>query len=67
MESQRMDIGSPGEEKAYPIQYSGLENSMECIGYGVANSWTRLSDFHFGDLKEKHFYLFLKCILFKYS
>ena len=26
-----------------------------------------LSDFHFGDLKEKHFYLFLKCILFKNS
>ena len=37
----------PGEEKSYPLQYSGLENSMDCIVYGVAKSWTRLSDFHF--------------------
>ena len=22
---------SPGEEKVYPLQYSGLENSMDCI------------------------------------
>ena len=22
---------SPGEEKGYPLQYSGLENSMDCI------------------------------------
>ena len=22
---------SPGEEKCYPLQYSGLENSMDCI------------------------------------
>ena len=33
--------------KAYPLQHSGLENSMECIGHGVAKSQTRLSDFHF--------------------
>ena len=26
----------------YPIQYSGLENSMDCIVHGVANSQTRL-------------------------
>ena len=38
---------SPGEGKGYPLQYSGLENSMDCIVYGVAKSWTRLSDFHF--------------------
>ena len=31
----------------YPLQYSGLENSMDCIVYGVAKSQTRLSDFHF--------------------
>ena len=37
---------SPGEEKGYPLQYSGLENSMDCIVHGVAKSWTRLSDFH---------------------
>ena len=22
---------SPGEEKGYPLQYSGLENSMDCV------------------------------------
>ena len=36
---------SPGEGKGYPLQYSGLENSMDCIVYGVAKSWTRLSNF----------------------
>ena len=30
----------------HPLQYSGLENSMDCIFTGVANSWTWLSDFH---------------------
>ena len=35
---------SPGEGKGYPLQYSGLENFME---YGVAKSWTWLSNFHF--------------------
>ena len=39
--------GSPGEGKGYPLQYSGLENSMECIIHGVTKGWTRLSDFHF--------------------
>ena len=38
---------SPGEGKGYPLQYSGLENSMDSIVHGVANSQTRLSDFHF--------------------
>ena len=27
---------SPGEGKGYPLQYSGLENSMECIVHGAA-------------------------------
>ena len=39
--------GSPGEENSYPLQYSGLENSMDCIVHGVAKSSTRLRDFHF--------------------
>ena len=40
------DLGSiPGEGKGYPLQYSGLENSMDCIVHGVAysgleNPWT---------------------------
>ena len=33
--------------KAYPLQYSGQENSMDCIVHGVAQSWTRQSDFNF--------------------
>ena len=27
---------SPGEGKCYPLQYSGLGNSMDCIVHGVA-------------------------------
>ena len=39
--------GYPGEGKGYPFQYSGLENSMDCIVHGVGNRWPRLSYFHF--------------------
>ena len=38
---------SPGEGKGNPLQYSGLENSVDCIVHGVTKSWTRLRDFHF--------------------
>ena len=38
---------SPEEGKDYPLQYSGLENSKECIVHGVAKSQTLLSNFHF--------------------
>ena len=38
---------SAGEGKGYPLQYSGLENSMGCIVHGVIKSQTRLGDFHF--------------------
>ena len=31
---------SPREGKGYPVQYSGLENSMDCIVHGVAKSLT---------------------------
>ena len=31
---------SPGERKGYPLQYSGLENSVDCIVHGVAKSQT---------------------------
>ena len=48
------DLGSipglgryPGEWNSYPLQYSGLENSMDYIVHGVAKSRTRLSNFHF--------------------
>ena len=58
---------SPGEGKGYPLQYSGLENSMDCMVHRVTKSWTQQSDFHFtskgmivleqermGDLTESH-------------
>ena len=38
---------SPGDGKGNPLQYSGLANSMDCIGHGVSKSQTRLNDFHF--------------------
>ena len=38
---------SPGEGKGYLLQYSGLENSMDCIVHGVAKSWTLVSNFSF--------------------
>ena len=31
---------SPGEVIGYPLQYSGLENSMDCIVLAVAKSQT---------------------------
>ena len=31
---------SAGEEEAYPLQYSSLENSMDYIVHGVAKSGT---------------------------
>ena len=38
---------SSGEGIGYPLQYSGLENSMDCIVRGVATSWTWLTNFDF--------------------
>ena len=38
---------SPGDGKGYPLQYSGLENSMDCIAHEVTKNLTQLSDFHF--------------------
>ena len=45
--------GSPGEGNGYPLQYSGLENSMDCIVHGVAKSWTRLNNLHFISRQEQ--------------
>ena len=36
---------SPGEGHDNPVQYSGLENSMDYIVHGVVKSRTALSDF----------------------
>ena len=38
---------STEEGKDYPLQYSGLENSMDWIAHGLAKRWTRLSNLHF--------------------
>ena len=43
---------SPGEGNDYPLQYSGLENSMDrgtwqATVHGVTKNWTRLSNFHY--------------------
>ena len=37
---------SPGEGKGYSLQYSGLENSLDCIVHGVTKTRLRLRDFH---------------------
>ena len=44
----------PGEGKGYPPQYSGLENSMDCVVLGVIKSWTQLSDFDFSHVINKN-------------
>ena len=36
---------SPGEGNGYPLQYLGLENSMDYVVHGVSKSWTLLSHF----------------------
>ena len=38
---------SPGEGNSYPLQFCGLENSVDCIVHGIAKCRTQLSDFHF--------------------
>ena len=43
-----LELGrSTGEGNSYPLQYSGLENSIDCLVHGVIKSRTQLSDFHF--------------------
>ena len=43
---------SLGEEKSYPLQYSGLDNSMDGIDHGVTNSWTRLRKLSLSQMTE---------------
>ena len=45
---------SPGEGKGHPLQYSGLENSMDCIAHGVTESGAQLK-------KPRSVSLFRKC------
>ena len=39
------DLGSIPGLGGSPLQYSGLENSMDCIVHGVAKSWHDLVTF----------------------
>ena len=41
------------KRKDYPLQYSGLENSMDCIVHGVTKGRTQLSNFHFHNKGKK--------------
>ena len=43
---------SAGEGYGYPLQYSDLENSMDCIVHGVVESRTWLNNFHFQFLSK---------------
>ena len=43
---------SSGEGNGHTLQYSGLDNSTDCVVHGVTKSRTTLSDFHF------HFFTF---------
>ena len=38
---------SPGEGNGYPLQYSGLKNSMDCIVHRITKSWSEWIDFYF--------------------
>ena len=65
-----LDWEDPLEKgKATHSQYSGLENSMECIVCGVTKSSTGLSDFHVLSLYTfiRHCHLLGKVSLFTYS
>ena len=55
------DLGSipglerfPGEGKGYPLQYSGLENSMNYIVHEVTKSQTQVKNFHFHLTQKKY-------------
>ena len=45
---------SPGEGKGYPLQCSGLWNSMDCIVHGVTKSRTPLSNSQFRVVLNMH-------------
>ena len=66
------DLGSiprfrrlPGEGKGYPLQNSGLENSVDCIVDDIAKSQTRLSDFHFHCNLKEWILWYINCISIK--
>ena len=63
------DLGrsAGGGKKGYRLQYSGLENSIDCIAHGVAKSWTRLNDFNFHFSLERPGLWCLHTVVFVFS
>ena len=53
------------EGKGYPLQYYGLENSMDTV-HEVTKSQTQLSDFHFHFLVTLLWFV-LRCLKFRSS
>ena len=51
---------SSGEGIGYPLQYSGLENSMDCIVHGVAKTRICLSNFHYHLKKQAQLHALYK-------
>ena len=37
---EHLEEGTPGGGNGCPLQYSDLENFMDCIVHGVPKSWT---------------------------
>ena len=52
---------SPGEGNSYPLQYSGLENSMDCISPWAAKSQTFTSILYFSYKRERIVWLEGQC------
>ena len=53
---------SPGEGKGYSLQYSGQENSMDCIIQGVTKSGTGLSNFTFKVSRNETKFAIVSCV-----
>ena len=57
----------PGEGKGYPLQYSGLENTVDYIVHGVSKSWTRQSDFLFTSSVSVCVYVYIYMYIYIYT
>ena len=54
---------SPGEGKGYPLQYSGLENSMGCMVHPVSKSQTYISNFNLTSSIEFQIYKMKRVVI----
>ena len=55
---------SPGEGKGYPLQYSGLEKSMDCIAWTLKSMWSQRvrhnwANFTFTSLSKEKIYCWI--------